>query len=53
LNLSERRADFPLPIQIADVTPEEWQRIQRREWQLPTDWALDKIKVFERDQPTF
>lgn len=44
-------ADFPLPIQIADVTPEEWQRIQRREWQLPTDWTLDKIKVFERDQP--
>jgi hypothetical protein len=43
LNLSEREADFSLPIQIADVTPEEWQ--------LPTDWALNKIKVFERDQP--
>jgi len=39
---------FPLPIQIADVTPEEWKRIQRREWVLPSDWALDKIKVFER-----
>ncbi len=41
-------ADFPLPIQIADVTPEEWEKIQRRELQLPTDWTLDKIKVFER-----
>lgn len=45
-------AGFPLPIQIADVTPAEWERIQRQEWQLPTDWTLDKIKVFERDQPT-
>jgi len=42
-------ADFPLPIQIADVTPEEWERILRREWPLPPDWALDKVKVFERE----
>jgi len=40
--------DFPLPLQIADVTPEEWERIQRGEWELPQDWTLDKTKVFER-----
>ncbi len=40
---------FPLPIQIADVTPKEWEKIQRREWELPADWPLDKIKVFERE----
>lgn len=41
--------DFPLPLEIADVTPEEWNRIQRGEWQLPPDWTLEKIKVFERE----
>jgi hypothetical protein len=40
--------DFPLPIHIADVTPEEWEQIQRGEIILPPEWALQKIEVFER-----
>lgn len=41
--------NFPLPLRIADVTPDEWRKIQQGEWQLPPGWALDKIKVFERE----
>lgn len=42
-------SDFPLPLQIADVTPEEWQKIQQGVWQLPPDWVLENVKVFERE----
>jgi hypothetical protein len=39
---------FPLPIRIADVTPDEWEKIQRGEIALPPEWSLQQIKVFER-----
>lgn len=42
--------DFPLPIHIADVTPEEWEQIQRGEIILPPEWALQKIEVFEQSK---
>jgi len=41
-------ADFPLPIHIADVTPDEWEQIQRGEIILPPEWSLQKTEVFER-----
>ena len=40
--------DFPLPIRIADVTPEEWGKIQRGEMNLPPEWSLKQITVFDR-----
>jgi len=39
---------FPLPIHIADVTPEEWTRIQRGEMDLPPGWAIKQFEEFER-----
>jgi hypothetical protein len=39
---------FPLPIRIADVTPQEWEQIQRGEIKLPAEWSLEKTQVFER-----
>ena len=39
---------FPLPIRIADVTPDEWEKIQRGEITLPSEWSLQHVKVFER-----
>lgn len=39
---------FPLAIRIADVTPDEWEKIQRGEITLPPEWSLQQIKVFER-----
>jgi hypothetical protein len=39
---------FPLPIRIADVTPQEWEQIQRGEIKLPVEWSLEKTQVFER-----
>jgi hypothetical protein len=38
--------DFPLPIRIADVTPDEWEQIQRGE--IIPHWSLQEIEVFER-----
>jgi len=41
---------FPLPIRIADVTPNEWEQIQRGEIRLPAEWSLEKVEVFERSK---
>jgi hypothetical protein len=40
--------DFPLPIRIGDATPDEWEKIQRGEIDLPPGWSLQQIEVFER-----
>jgi hypothetical protein len=42
--------DFPLPIRIGDVTPDEWEKIQRGEISLPPEWSLHQIEVFERSK---
>ena len=41
--------EFPLCLQTADVTPQEWEKIERREWELPLGWNLDQARIFERD----
>jgi hypothetical protein len=41
-------ASVPFATAIAEVTPEEFERIQRNELALPPGWSLTKIQVFER-----
>ena len=41
-------ASVPFSTVIAEVTPEEFDRIQRNEIQLPKGWSLDKSLLFER-----
>lgn len=38
----------PFPITIAEVTPEEFERIARKELPLPHGWSLDNAKQFPR-----
>jgi hypothetical protein len=41
-------ASVPFATSIAEVTPEEFERIQRNELPLPQGWSLAKIQTFER-----
>jgi hypothetical protein len=41
-------ASIPFPTTIAEVTPEEFERIKRNELQLPLGWSLAKSQLFER-----
>lgn len=41
-------ASVPFPTAIAEVTPEEFERIQRNEIALPQGWSLAKSQPFER-----
>lgn len=38
----------PFPITIAEVTPEEFERIARAELPLPRGWSLENAKHFPR-----
>ncbi len=38
----------PFPVVIAEVTPEEYERIERKEIALPEGWSLSKAQLFER-----
>ena len=40
----------PFPTVIAEVTPDEFQRIERAELKLPDGWSLAKTEVFKRPQ---
>ncbi len=40
----------PFPTVIAEVTPEEFESIQRNEIKLPSGWSLNKAQLFERPQ---
>lgn len=40
--------DVPLPIRIADVTPEEWERIEKGQISLPEEWQALPRQVFFR-----
>ena len=42
--------DVPFPLRIADVTPQEWQRIQAGDISLPAGWSLGKMKRFARSK---
>ena len=41
-------ASVPFPTVIAEVTPEEFERIQRNEIALPRGWSLTRTQLFER-----
>lgn len=38
------------PVQIAEITPSELERLQRDPAQLPTGWSLASARVFKRPQ---
>jgi len=40
--------DLPFPIFIADVTPLEWEQIQRGQIPLPEGWDLATAQIFQR-----
>jgi hypothetical protein len=40
----------PFPTVIAEVTPEEYERIQRNEIKLPKGWSLSKAQLFTRSR---
>ena len=41
--------EFPYAMKIAEITPEEWQKILRHEIPLPNTWTLENYKVFSRE----
>ena len=40
--------EVPLPIRVADVTPEEWERIEKGQILLPDEWRGLPRRVFLR-----
>lgn len=44
--------DFPYGTKIAEITPEEWEKILRHEITLPNGWTLDNYKVYSRETVT-
>jgi len=41
--------DIPYPLRIAEITPEEWERVQNGEISLPESWSLDDVEIFTRE----
>jgi hypothetical protein len=41
--------EFPYGTKIAEITPEEWRKILRKEIALPNGWNLDNYKVYSRE----
>jgi hypothetical protein len=40
--------EYPIPVRLADVTPDEWEKVKKGLIPLPDGWSLDDIKIFER-----
>ena len=40
--------EVPLPIRIADVTPQEWERVKQGDIPLPPGWSLEDAQIFHR-----
>jgi hypothetical protein len=40
--------DVPFPVRIADVTLQEWKRVQSGDIPLPPGWTLRKTQIFHR-----
>jgi len=43
-------AEYPMPAIVADITPEEWEKVRQSEIPLPSGWSLDDIVIFERER---
>jgi hypothetical protein len=41
---------FPLPLRIADVTPEEWEKVKSGMIPLPEGWSLESMEIFQREE---
>jgi hypothetical protein len=41
--------DVPYPLILAEVTPEEWEKILLNEIELPEGWSLENHKAFSRE----
>jgi len=44
--------DFPYAMKIAEIRPEEWQKILRNEIPLPNGWTLENYKIYSRETVT-
>jgi hypothetical protein len=44
--------EIPYALKLAEVTPDEWQRVLRNEIPLPVGWSLENHKVFTRELVT-
>ncbi|MGH7453736.1 MAG: hypothetical protein ACRENG_20470 [bacterium] len=44
--------EFPYATKIAEIRPEEWQKILRHEIPLPRGWTLENYKVYSREAIT-
>ena len=44
-----RSKDFPYPSSVIQVTPEEWEQIQRGAIRLPSDWELSDLRRVDVD----
>jgi hypothetical protein len=42
-------ADVPYPLRIAEITPEEWERVQNGAIALPENWSLEDAEIFTRE----
>ncbi len=42
--------EYPVGIRLADVTPEEWEKVKKGLIPLPEGWTLSNMEVFERDE---
>jgi hypothetical protein len=41
-------SEYPVPVRLADITPEEWEKVKKGVIPLPDGWSLDKAEIFER-----
>jgi hypothetical protein len=41
--------EIPYPLFLAEVTPEEWQKVLQNEIPMPEGWSLENHKVFSRE----
>ena len=41
--------DVPYPLRIAEITPEEWKRVQHGGISLPENWSLEGAEIFTRE----
>ena len=43
-------SEYPLPVRLADVTPQEWEKVKKGLIPLPEGWKLENTEVFEREE---
>jgi len=43
---------IPYAMKMAEITPEEWQKILRNEIPLPEGWTLENYKIYSRETVT-